>query len=224
MYYSQCAEDIFLNNNIFKNKKNGVYIELGALDGILYSNTKFFEDSLNWSGILIEPHPNKFNLLKKNRPNNFLFNSLVSCHIEPLEFRYFVEACAAVSGVENTLSQHHFDTYFESDNEWIKSLQQNKIFIKPTTLTEIVKQTDLKHIDLLSLDVEGHEYEVLLSWDFSIPIDVILIETLGVDPKKDELCREILINNNYKLITKYKHNEIYALDTYIIEHPITLQT
>lgn len=224
MYYSQCEEDIFLNNNIFKNKKNGVYIELGALDGVLYSNTKFFEDSLNWSGILIEPHPNKFNLLKKNRSNNFLFNSLVSCHTEPLEFRYFVDAHAAVSGVENTLSKHHFDTFFESDNEWVKSLQQNKIFIKPTTLTEIVKQTDLKHIDLLSLDVEGHEYEVLLSWDFSIPIDVILIETLGVDPKKDELCREILINNNYKLITKYKHNEIYALDTYIIEHPITLQT
>ena len=44
MYYSQCQEDIYLNENIFKNKKNGVYIELGALDGILYSNTKFFED------------------------------------------------------------------------------------------------------------------------------------------------------------------------------------
>ena len=40
MYYSQCQEDIFLNENIFKNKKYGIYIELGALDGILYSNTK----------------------------------------------------------------------------------------------------------------------------------------------------------------------------------------
>ena len=65
-------------------------------------------------------------------------------------------------------------------------------------------------MDLLSLDVEGHEYEVLKSWDFSIPIDIILIETLGVQPEKDELCREILIKNNYKFITKYKHNEIYA--------------
>ena len=72
MYYSQVQEDIFLNENIFKNKKNGVYIELGALDGVLYSNTKFFEDSLNWKGILIEPHPEKFKLLQQNRPNNFL--------------------------------------------------------------------------------------------------------------------------------------------------------
>ena len=183
----------------------------------MYSNTKFFEDTLNWKGILIEPHPYKFILLKQNRPNNFLFNNLVSCHREPLEFRYFVDCHAAVSGVENTLSQHHFDTYFESNNEWNKSLQQNKIYIKPTTLSEIVKETKLTHIDLLSLDVEGHEYEVLQSWDFSIPIDIILIEMLGVQPEKDELCREILIKNNYKFITHYKHNEIFAFNNYEIK-------
>ena len=213
MYYSQCQEDIFLNENIFKNKKNGVYIELGALDGILFSNTKFFEDSLNWNGILIEPHPETFKLLQINRPNNFLFNNLVSCHKEPLEFRYFIDgAASAVSGVENSLSQHHFDTYFEGNNHWNNSFPQNKIFIKPISLTEIVRSTNLTHIDLLSLDVEGHEYEVLKSWDFSVPIDIILIETLGVQPEKDELCREILIKNNYKFITKYQHNEIFSLN------------
>jgi FkbM family methyltransferase len=212
MYYSQCKEDEFLNENIFKNKKNGTYIELGALDGILYSNTKFFEDKLHWTGILIEPHPNKFISLKQNRPNNFLFNNLVSCHTEPLEFRYFVDYHAAVSGVENTLSKHHFDNYF--DHEYNQSLPQNKIYIKPVSLSEIIRKTKLPHIDFLSLDVEGHEYEVLQSWDFSIPIDIILIETLGVQPEKDELCREILIKNNYKFITKYAHNEIFALDTF----------
>lgn len=213
MYYSQCQEDIFLNENIFKNKTNGVYIELGALDGVLYSNTKFFEDTLNWTGILIEPHPDKFILLQQNRPNNFLFNDLVSCHTEPLDFRYFVHDHAAVSGVENTLSQHHFDVYFESNNEYNKSLEQNKISIKPRTLSEIVKETKLTHIDLLSLDVEGHEFEVLQSWDFSIPIDIVLIETLGVQPEKDELCREILMKNNYHFVSKYKHNEIFSLNS-----------
>lgn len=212
MYYSQCQEDVFLNKHIFKNKKNGVYIELGALDGVLYSNTKFFEDTLNWSGILIEPHPDKFILLQQNRPNNFLFNNLISCYTEPLEYRYFLDFHAAVSGVENTLSQFHFDNFF--DNEYNKALPQNKIFITPKKLSDIVRETCLTHIDLLSLDVEGHEYEVLKSWDFSIPIDVILIEMLGVEPEKEQLCREILINNSYKFITKYQHNEIFALNTY----------
>jgi FkbM family methyltransferase len=212
MYYSQCQEDVFLNENIFKNKQNGVYIELGALDGILYSNTKFFEDSLNWKGVLIEPHPEKFKLLRLNRPNNFLFNNLVSCHEEPLIFRYFENIHAAVSGVENTLPQFLLENFFECN----PYLPQNKILIKPISLTEIVKGTNLTHIDLLSLDVEGHEYEVLKSWDFSIPIDVILIETLGVEPEKEELCRQILIKNNFKFMTKYKHNEIFVSKSSLI--------
>ena len=212
MYYSQCQEDVFLNENIFKNKKNGVFIELGALDGILYSNTKFFEDSLNWKGILIEPHPEKFKLLQLNRPNNFLFNNLVSCHEESLTFRYFEDVHAAVSGVENTLPQVLLDVYFNRNPH----LSQNKILIKPISLTEIVKSTNLTHIDLLSLDVEGHEYEVLKSWDFSIPIDVILIETLGVEPEKEELCRQILIKNNFKFMTKYRQNEIYTSKSYLV--------
>jgi FkbM family methyltransferase len=215
--YSQCQEDIFLNERIFKNKRNGVYIELGALDGVTYSNTKFFEDSLNWKGILIEPHPDMFTFLQTTRPNNFLFNSLVSCHKEPLEYRYFVNCRAAVSGVENTLPQSHFDVYFDSDNEWHKSLPQNKIVMKPKSLTEIVRETQLAHIDLLSLDVEGHEYEVLQSWDFSIPIDVILIEMLDAYPDKDQLCRDILLKNNYKFVCKFSHNEIYALNTFEID-------
>ncbi len=209
-YYSQCQEDIFLNKNIFKNKENGVYIELGALDGLLYSNTKFFEEYFKWSGILIEPHPEKFKSLQNNRPNNYLFNNLVSCHEEHLLFKYFVDAHSAVSGVENTLPQSHFDYFY--NNESNKSLEQSSIFILPKTLTEIVKSTNLNHIDLLSLDVEGHELEVLKSWDFSVPIDVILIETLGAEPEKDQLCREYLINNNYKFFTKCAHNEIYVLD------------
>jgi FkbM family methyltransferase len=209
MYYSQCGEDAFLNNNFFKNRKNGTYIELGALDGVLYSNTKFFQDTLNWSGVLIEPHPHKFKLLEKNRPNNFLFNHLVSCHETPLEFRYFVDGHAAVSGVENTLTPHHFEAYFDSPNPYIKSLPQNKVILKPVKLIDIVKSTNIKHIDFLSLDVEGHEYEVLQSWDFSVPIDIILIEMLGVDNEKDELCRKLLVNNNYSFICKCAHNEIY---------------
>jgi len=211
MYYSQSEEDIFLNTHFFKDKKKGIYVELGALDGKLYSNTKFFEDRLGWSGILIEPHPEKFKLLRKNRPRNFLFNELVSCHKEPLPFRYFIDNHAAVSGVESTLSRHHMETFYESSDKWTKEQPQSTITMTPKTLTEIIKSTGIKHIDFLSLDVEGHEYEVLRSWDFSVPIHIILIETLGVQPEKDDSCRRILKKNNYKFLTKWKHNEVYQL-------------
>ena len=136
MYYSQLGEDKYLNDNIFKNKKNGVYIELGALDGVLYSNTKFFEDSLGWTGILIEPHPLNFELLKKSRKTNKLYNSLVSDSIAELNFKYFENIYSAVSGVESTLSKHHYDTFFNASDK--THFVQNSILIKPRTLTDII--------------------------------------------------------------------------------------
>ena len=209
MFYSQSGEDEFLYNRYFKNKKNGLYIELGALDGVLYSNTKFFEDQQGWKGILIEPHPYKFELLKKNRPNNFLFNTLISCIQSDVVFRFFVDNYAGVSGVEGTLPKEHFSNFFNK----INYEPQQKIIIKPKSFTEIIKSTGVIHIDLLSLDVEGHELEVLMSWDFSIPIDVILIETLGGSQcEKEEECRKLLIKNGYKFDTKFKHNEVFILE------------
>jgi FkbM family methyltransferase len=207
-YYSQCLEDKFLNENYFKNKKNGTYLELGALDGILYSNTKYFEDEHGWKGILIEPHPLKFESLKENRPNNFLFKELVSNSTEQLDFLYFTKDLAQVSGVVNSLSDHHYIRYF-NNNEY-SNIPQEKISIMPKSLSDIINSTDIKHIDLLSLDVEGHEYEVLKSFNFDVKIDVILIEMLGVQPDSDELCRQILIDNGYIFDQKFAHNEIFV--------------
>lgn len=207
MYYSQCGEDEFLNETIFLNKKNGKYIELGALDGIQYSNTKFFEDNLGWSGVLIEPHPHAFKQLEINRPKNFLFNDLVSSCSDPLNFIYFMDFLSAVSCVASENSPSNW--YLQNEDTLYRNVQRENIIIKPKSFTEIIKSTNIQHFDLLSLDVEGHEYEVLKSWDFSIPIDVILIETLGTS--NDELCRELLISKNYKFIQKYKHNEVFML-------------
>ncbi|MFY7729232.1 MAG: FkbM family methyltransferase [Flavobacterium sp.] len=208
MYYSQCEEDITLNENYFKNKRNGTYIELGALDGVLYSNTKFFEDQLGWTGVLIEPHPIQFQRLQQTRPNNVLCNDLVSCKTEPQTFRFFTNGMAAISGIENTIPSLHFDLWFDSIE--YSDLPQSALDIKPRTLSEIIKCTNYTHFDLLSLDVEGHEYEVLQSWDFSVPIDVILIEMLGRNAERDELCRQILRDNGYVFDRVLHHNEIWV--------------
>ena len=114
MYYSQCGEDKFLNENFFKGKTNGVYIEMGAVDGLFQSNTKFFEDQLNWTGILIEQQPNSFKKLQMNRPNNLLYNDLISNETNIQEFMYIVGK-EAVGGVKNTLSQYHMDTFYKKE-------------------------------------------------------------------------------------------------------------
>jgi len=91
-FYSQAGEDKFLIENFLS--RPGIpkyYIELGALDGIRYSNTKALEDEYG-CGILIEPVPSAFKSLKLNRPRNVLVNSLVGSEGEKVEFRFFFKS------------------------------------------------------------------------------------------------------------------------------------
>ena len=59
----------------YLNYKNGFYIDCGANDGVNQSTTWYFEKYLKWHGILIEPVPEVYNELKKNRSNhNYFYN------------------------------------------------------------------------------------------------------------------------------------------------------
>ena len=51
------AEDEFVFARLFSSPllRNGNFIEIGAHDGIIFSNTLFFERNLSWSGLLVEP-------------------------------------------------------------------------------------------------------------------------------------------------------------------------
>ena len=76
-FYSQQNEDVILWKK-YLNYRNGFFIELGAMDGVVYSNTKFFEDDMGWTGILLEPEPVQFKRLKVNRPNCITLDYAVS--------------------------------------------------------------------------------------------------------------------------------------------------
>ena len=72
---SQQGEDAYLWN-YFGDLCGGSYIELGALDGMTYSNSHVFKE-LNWSGVLIEASPINAAKLTKNRPNDICVNTAV---------------------------------------------------------------------------------------------------------------------------------------------------
>lgn len=68
LFYSQQAEDFFIYRNFINQYcEDGIFLELGACNGIKYSNTLFFEKNLGFKGILIEPVEKMFKDLKKNR-------------------------------------------------------------------------------------------------------------------------------------------------------------
>lgn len=67
MYHNQVEQDKILNKMFFKNKKYGMFLDIGAHDGLTGSNSCFFERELQWTGICIEPIPEIYEQLCKNR-------------------------------------------------------------------------------------------------------------------------------------------------------------
>ena len=59
---SQYQQDIFLDHVVFQGKvENGFFVEAGADDFLDGTNTLLFEEKYNWTGLLVEPNPVRFN-------------------------------------------------------------------------------------------------------------------------------------------------------------------
>jgi len=191
------------------------------MDGVQFSNTKFFEDYLGWTDILVEPHPFNFNLLKENRPKNKLFNCIISDNNgDEVKFIYYnTSILSAVSGVLSTLPKNNIKNYFDNDDKWQENLRQQYLvteMIKTAPLSLIIKSSGFDHIDLFSLDVEGHELNVLNSYNWSIPINMFLIEN-GINTP---LIKKIMLDKGYTFMQNVGPNSFFIHNEFINLHAL----
>ncbi len=66
---SQHAEDIYAYEHFFYGRGGGTFLEMGALNGLQWSNTVALERMLGWRGVLIEASPSSYKQLAVNRDN-----------------------------------------------------------------------------------------------------------------------------------------------------------
>lgn len=172
MYHSQCGQDRYINETFFKSYKNGIFLDIGAHDGVRGSNTCFFEKELNWTGICIEPIPAVFELLKKNRNCECICGCISDEHDVVRDFILFPNR-SMLSGLI-----HKFDPKRKDFIKKLMTLTPYEIIkVNCYNLNRILDQAHLNHINLLSLDTEGGELEILKNLDFSkYHIDVITVE------------------------------------------------
>ena len=79
MYKGNSSQEKFVTE-IFNGKKNGVYVELGAFDSKLGSNTFYLESDYDWSGVSFE--------VLEDRKLEFQANRKNPCFGDALEFNY----------------------------------------------------------------------------------------------------------------------------------------
>ena len=73
-YYSQIEQDKYYIENISKGKRNGIFLDIGANDGLFGSNTATLELEYGWSGLCIEANPTLIQSLQTNRPSSTVVN------------------------------------------------------------------------------------------------------------------------------------------------------
>jgi len=183
------------------NYNNGTYIEVGANDGILQSNTYFYEKKKNWSGLLIEPIYKKFLQLKKNRSGKNFFANYALVSFNYKKKKILLEYSDLMTTTISKKNEIDINNNITTGKKHLNIYEKEKIFsAKTTTLNSLLKKNNMPEvIDFFSLDVEGYELEVLKGINFNIyKFRYILVECINNSKK----IKNFLQINNYKFVEK----------------------
>lgn len=207
MFYSQYGQDKYLEENIFKGYKNGFFVDVGAHDGISINNTLYFEINNNWTGINIEPIKTVFNKLIINRPNNINLNYAVCNNEGQSEFLCNIGYTEMISGLKHTFDNRHLNRLKKENKQKGSSTKIIKVCTKK--METIFDENNISHINYLSIDVEGAEFEVIKSINF----DKVFIDVIGFENNYNDASIPIikyLQNKNYIFI--HKNKDIFMIN------------
>jgi FkbM family methyltransferase len=131
VYYSQYLQDIFVDIVFFNKKENGYFIDIGAYDGIKFSNTYYFEKKYQWQGIAVEPNKEVFKKLKQSRTCN-LINGVISDIDGEVEYMRVEGEGEMLSGIVNNFAEKHIDRIDKSvedfgGNKFIETVNSHSI-------------------------------------------------------------------------------------------------
>jgi len=197
MFYSQDKQDEYLENNIFKGYKNGFFMDIGAHDGISINNTLYFEKNNNWKGLNVEAIKSIYDKLIVNRPNSININCAIANNDGIEDFICNIGSTEMISGLKKNYDKRHFDR-LEKENKEIGGITEI-IKVNTKKVETICDEYNIKHINYLSIDVEGAEFDVIKSINF----DKLFIDVIGFENNYEDTHAEIvkyLESKNYDLL------------------------
>jgi FkbM family methyltransferase len=147
--YSQIGQDYWVIHEVFLQKRQGYFVEIGSADGIFINNTYLLEKHYDWSGLCIEPNPTSFAQLQKNRRSTCLNLCLDA---EPGEVDFVFDGMTG--GIRDR------DTDLSQATGPVHRLQTQRL------VDVLDAQGAPAVIDYLSIDVEGAEERILRNFPF----------------------------------------------------------
>jgi len=177
--------------DFFNRRPQGVFVEVGANHPTQENQTWFLEQQ-GWSGVLVEPNPGLFQLLREQRPRSRAVHAAVGAPGQPGE----VDLLLGLNDLHSTLAPVLGDP-----------LSGQTVRVPLRTLDSILAETGVTRIDFLSVDVEGMELQVLQGLDFKKHApELILIE----EHRRDYTKHFYLRRQGYRLVKRTGRNNWYV--------------
>jgi FkbM family methyltransferase len=176
----------------FGGASSGYFVEVGANQPTVASQTWHLEQA-GWTGVLIEPQPD-------------LAANLVTAR----EAKVFAVACSSPENAGRSLPLHVDGALSALDRDRMApGANTGRTIMVPTrTLDDVLDEADAPApLDLLSLDVEGHELEVLRGFDFQVwQPRLVMVEDHVGDLRKHRYLKD----RGYRLVRRVGNNGWYV--------------
>lgn len=171
---SQLGQDLWALEKS-KYKTGGFFVEFGATDGVLLSNTYLLEKEFGWNGICAEPNPKYFKNLSTNRS----CITSPSCISDKTGQKVTFILANEFGGIESSVGGGMHKEKIEA----FKSQNECSIELETLSLHDfLIKNNAPRSIDYLSIDTEGSEFSILSS----LPFDHWDIKLITVEHNYEE--------------------------------------
>lgn len=191
MYYGQYGQDSVLDA-FFSEDDNGpgFYVDVGASDGIRFSNSYFLASERGWSGICVEAHPDYYKLLETNRPKSKNYNCAVGNQdgeTIPIRLNYRASLTSLDLSLDERFSVEYRGYYANRNEKEVNGFRNGVFNVPSRTIDSILEETFDLHsgnIDILCIDIDGSEkyaFEGLTLDEWKPRILVLEHTTMGHD-------------------------------------------
>ncbi len=196
--FSQLGEDLSIIH-VVGSRAGGRYVDVGCHHPFRFSNTALLHRDYGWTGINIDADERAINAFNEHRPGDVNLNLAVGLEEAWVELAVFEEG--AVNSVVPEISaaiQHQWGTP-----------TMKRVQMRP--LAAILAEHP-GPVDLLSIDVEGLDFQVLQSMDWSEPPSVVAVEIHGLqlDRPQDNQTYRYMVDLGYYLASYTIVTAIFA--------------
>jgi FkbM family methyltransferase len=192
--YAQAGEDLIIDFAARAMRiEDMTYLDIGAHHPIQYSNTYLFYKR-GFRGVLVEPDPELMATIKRARPRDICIEAGIGLETTTAAPFYVMSTRTL-----NTFSEPEARRYEAMGTQRIDKIIQTPLIMLNEILSKHFKDTPPT---MLSVDVEGLDYEILSTLDLTTRRPpIVCVETLQYSETREELkdlrITQFLLDNGY---------------------------